>query len=106
MRIETHGQHFEVTPALRAYVETKFARLGRHFDQPLDVRTQLGVRKPSYMAEATVSLNGRSLHADAGGQTVYAAIDILADKLDRMILKRKQIRAAAKAQRLEFAEVE
>ena len=34
MRIDTHGQQIEVTPALRDYVETKLARLGRHFDQP------------------------------------------------------------------------
>ncbi|GAB2503721.1 ribosome-associated translation inhibitor RaiA [Pseudoxanthomonas sangjuensis] len=94
MRIETHGQQIEVTPALREYVETKFQRLGRHFDQPLDVRTQLGVRKPDYVAEATVSLAGRTLHADAGAQTMYAAIDILADKLDRLVLKHKGKRIA------------
>lgn len=94
MRIETYGQQIEVTPALREYVETKLNRLGRHFDQPLDVRTQLGVRKPDYVAEATVSLAGRTLHADAGAQTMYAAIDILADKLDRLVLKHKEKKIA------------
>ena len=90
MHIDTHGHEIEVTPALREYVETKLQRLGRHFDQPLDVRTQLGIRKPDYVAEATLSLAGRTLHADAGAQTMYAAIDILADKLDRLLLKHKQ----------------
>ncbi|MFT3763438.1 MAG: ribosome-associated translation inhibitor RaiA [Pseudoxanthomonas sp.] len=90
MRIETYGHQIEVTPALREYVETKFQRLGKHFDQPLDVRTQLGIRKPDYVAEATLSLAGRTLHADAGAQTMYAAIDILADKLDRLVLKHKE----------------
>jgi len=90
MRIETHGQQIEVTPAMREYVETKFKRLGRHFDQPLEVRTQLGIRKPDYLAEATLSLAGRTLHADAGAESMYAAIDILADKLDRLLLKHKQ----------------
>lgn len=90
MRIETHGQQLEVTPAMREYVETKFKRLERHFDQPLDIRTQLGIRKPDFVAEATLSLAGRTLHADAGAQTMYAAIDILADKLDRLLLKHKQ----------------
>ncbi|MFT4256975.1 MAG: ribosome-associated translation inhibitor RaiA [Pseudoxanthomonas sp.] len=89
MRIETYGHQIEVTPALREYVETKFKRLGKHFDQPLDVRAQLGVRKPDYVAEATLSLAGKTLHADAGAQTMYAAIDILADKLDRLVLKHK-----------------
>ncbi|MGH8027497.1 MAG: ribosome hibernation-promoting factor, HPF/YfiA family [Pseudoxanthomonas sp.] len=90
MRIETHGQQIEVTPAMREYVESKFKRLERHFDQPLEVRTQLGIRKPDYLAEATLSLAGRTLHADAGAETMYAAIDILADKLDRLLLKHKQ----------------
>lgn len=90
MHIETHGHEIEVTPALREYVETKLQRLGRHFDQPLDVRTQLGIRKPDYVAEATLSLAGRTLHADAGAQNMYAAIDILADKLDRLVLKHKE----------------
>ncbi|MCY7312814.1 MAG: ribosome-associated translation inhibitor RaiA [Pseudoxanthomonas sp.] len=90
MRIETHGQHIEVTPALREYVETKLQRLGRHFDQPLEVRAQLGIRKPDFVAEATLTLAGRTLHADAAAETMYAAIDILADKLDRLLLKHKQ----------------
>lgn len=90
MHIETHGHEIEVTPALREYVETKLQRLGRHFDQPLDVRTQLGIRKPDFVAEATLSLAGRTLHADAGAQNMYAAIDILADKLDRLVLKHKE----------------
>ena len=32
MRIETHGQQIEVTPALRDYVESKLQRLARHFE--------------------------------------------------------------------------
>jgi putative sigma-54 modulation protein len=75
---------------MREYVETKFKRLERHFDQPLEVRAQLGTRKPDYLAEATLTLAGRTLHADAGAETMYAAIDILADKLDRLLLKHKQ----------------
>ena len=90
MRIDTHGHEIEVTPALREYVETKFKRRERHFDQPLEVRGQLGIRKPDYLAEATLNLAGRTLHADAAAETMYAAIDILADKLDRLLLKHKQ----------------
>ena len=77
MRIETYGHEIEVTPALREYVETKLKRLERHFDQPFEVRTQLCTRKPDYVAEATLSVAGRKpLHADAGAQTMYAAIGI------------------------------
>ena len=90
MRIETHGQQIEITPALRDYVESKLARLARHFDQPFDVRTQLSIDKPAHRAEATVNLAGRTLHADANAVDMYAAIDLLADKLDRLLVKHKE----------------
>ena len=90
MRIETHGQQIEVTPALRDYVETKLQRLARHFEQPFDVRTQLSLDKPDHRAEANVLIAGRTLHADAAAENMYAAIDLLADKLDRLVLKQKE----------------
>lgn len=90
MRIETHGQQIEVTRALRDYVENKLARLKRHFDQPCDVRTVLHVDKSGHKAEATVTVSGRTLHADATGIDMYAAIDLLADKLDRLLVKHKE----------------
>lgn len=90
MRIETHGQQIEVTPALRDYVEGKLARLERHYDQPFEVRTQLSLDKPEHRAEATVNIAGRILHADASAVDMYAAIDLLADKLDRLLVKHKE----------------
>ncbi|MFT4248239.1 MAG: ribosome-associated translation inhibitor RaiA [Pseudomonas sp.] len=90
MRIETYGQQVEVTPALREYVETKLQRLQRHFDQHCEVRTQLALKKPDHHVVATVNLPGRTLHADASAPTMYAAIDLLADKLDRLVLKHKE----------------
>lgn len=90
MRIETHGQQIEVTPALRDYVESKLARLGKHYEQPLEVRTVLTLDKPEHRAEATVNIAGKTLHADARAIDMYAAIDLLADKLDRLLMKHKE----------------
>ena len=90
MQIETHGQQLEVTPALRDYVETRLARLARHFEHPCQIRVQLGLDKPEHKAVATVNLSGRTLHTDASGQDMYAAIDLLADKLDRLLMKQKE----------------
>jgi putative sigma-54 modulation protein len=90
MRVETHGQQIEVTAALREYVETKLQRLARHFDHPFDVRAQLSLDRPDHRAEATVNVSGRTLHADASAADMYAAIDLLADKLDRLLMKHKE----------------
>ena len=90
MQIETYGQQMDVTPALHRYVETRFERLGRHFEGDCEIRVQLGLEKPDHKAEANVTLAGRKLHADALGQDMYAAIDLLVDKLDRLLMKQKE----------------
>ena len=90
MQIETYGQDVEVTPALREYVDSKLERLSRHVDQPFTVRVQLCLDKPNHKAEANVTLAGKALHADASAIDMYAAIDLLADKLDRLLMKQKE----------------
>ena len=37
-----------------------------------------------------MNLPGRTLHADASAVDMYAAIDLLADKLDRLLMKQKE----------------
>ncbi|MEO5962623.1 MAG: ribosome-associated translation inhibitor RaiA [Thermomonas sp.] len=91
MQIETYGQQMEVTPALRDYVETRLSRLSRHFEHPCEIRVQLGVDKLEQRAEATITLAGRApMHAIANGVDMYAAIDLLTDKLDRLLMKHKE----------------
>ena len=90
MRIEISGHQIDVTAALREYVETKLAKLERHFDHLLDVHVILSVDKLDHKAEATVHATGRTLHADSVAESMYAAIDLLADKLDRQVIKHKE----------------
>ena len=90
MKIDISGHQIEVTPALRDYVRSKLERLARHFDNVLDVHVILSVDKLDQKAEATMALSGRSLHAESVAEDMYAAIDLLADKLDRQVLKVKE----------------
>ena len=48
------------------------------------------VEKLRQKAEATVQVSGRRIYADAVDQDMYAAIDALADKLDRSVKKHKE----------------
>ena len=43
MNLKISGHHLEVTPALRAYVESKLERIKRHFDNVIDVTVTLSV---------------------------------------------------------------
>ena len=90
MQINLTGHHVDITPALRGYVEKKFDRIVRHFDQVIDVHCVLTVEKLEQRAEATLGVSGAKIHAIASDGDMYAAIDALADKLDRMVKKHKE----------------
>lgn len=90
MKIEISGHQIDVTAALREYVITKLERLQRHSDHVLDVHVILSVDKLEQKAEATLNLTGRSLHANSVSEDMYAAIDLLIDKIDRQVLKVKE----------------
>lgn len=89
MQINLTGHHVEVTSSLRDYVDTKFAKLERHFDHINNVHVVLTVEKLDQKAEATIHLKGAEVHASAVNSDMYASIDTLVDKLDRQILKYK-----------------
>jgi len=90
MQLNVSGHHVEVTPALKAYVEKKLDRIVRHSDHVIDVHCILTVEKLEQRAEATVNLSGSQIHANATDTNMYAAIDSLADKLDRAVKKHKE----------------
>ncbi len=92
MQINLTGHHVDITEALRSHVENKFARLGRHFDHVLKAHVVLRVEKLDKKAEATLYVNGGKLFADSVHEDMYAAIDILMDKLDRQVVKYKEKR--------------
>lgn len=90
MQINLTGHHIDITDALRDYVDTKFAKLERHFDHINNVHVILNVEKATQKAEAKLHLNGGEIFADAEHTDMYAAIDGLIDKLDRQVIKHKE----------------
>jgi putative sigma-54 modulation protein len=90
MQLSVTGHHVEVTQALREYVGTKLAKLERHFDHMTDIHCILTVEKLVHKAEATVHMGGGTIHADSTEDDMYAAIDMLVDKLDRQVKKHKE----------------
>jgi putative sigma-54 modulation protein len=92
MQMTLTGHHVDITAPLKSYVEKKLDRVARHFDQVIDVHCVLTVEKLSHKAEATLHVSGSNIHADAAEPDMYAAIDVLTDKLDRMVKKHKEKR--------------
>ena len=94
MNLTISGHHLEVTPALRSYVTSKLDRITRHFDQVVDVKVLLTVEKQKekekrQRAECTLHVKGNDLFVESAHFDLYAAIDELMDKLDRMVVRHK-----------------
>jgi putative sigma-54 modulation protein len=90
MQLNITGHHLEITTPLKEYVESKLGRLQRHSDQITITHVILTVEKLVQRAEATIHIAGGDLFAQAESEDMYAAIDALADKLDRQLIKHKQ----------------
>jgi ribosome hibernation promoting factor len=92
MNLNVSGHHLEVTPAIRTYVQSKLERVKRHFDHVIDAHVILTVEKLKQKAEVTLHVRGKELHCKSEEDDLYAAIDLLADKLDRQVLRYKDKR--------------
>ena len=89
MRLTISGHHLAVSGSLQRYVQGKLERVGRHFDHVIDVNVVLSVDKLRQKAEVTLRVRGRGLFAEFVDADLYAAIDGVADKLDRQLLRYK-----------------
>lgn len=90
MNLNITGHHLEITPAIRDYISAKLERVTRHFDHVIDVNVILTVEKLAQKIEANIHVSGKDIFAESSDNDMYAAIDALGDKLDRLVLKHKE----------------
>jgi putative sigma-54 modulation protein len=90
MNLNLTGHHLLITPAIREYVTSKLERVTRHFDHVIDVNVVLSVDKLRQQITANLHIRGKEIHAECVEADMYAAIDALADKLDRRVKKHKE----------------
>ena len=90
MNLHMTGHHLEITPSIREYVSSKMIRINRHFDHVIDVNVIMSVDKLQQKVEANVHLSGKDIFAESVDQDMYAAIDLLVDKLDRQLVRHKE----------------
>lgn len=89
MILNITGRNLEVTPAIRDYVQNKIGRLNKHFDTVVEAQIILSVERLKHTAEVTLPVTGKILHCSDSEESLYSAIDLLTDKLERQIVKYK-----------------
>ena len=97
MRLQVKGKNVEITPSLREYVETKFAKLDKQLADLTQVELELSEEKnPSIpenqIAEGTIFTKGPTLRAREASAEIRASIDRLAENLERQVKRYREKR--------------
>jgi putative sigma-54 modulation protein len=103
MKLVIHGKNIELTDAIREYVHQKIEKAVNHFQSlTTEVDVHLSVaRNPrissKQSAEVTIYANGSVIRAEESSESLYASIDLVADKIARQLRKYKEKRQSTKA---------
>lgn len=89
MDIKITGRHVEVTDSIKNYVNEKIGKVEQYFDNITSTKVILSIEKDNQVAEAIITVPGSEFVAKADDKDLYAAIDMLEDKLARQLRKHK-----------------
>ncbi|WP_053368276.1 ribosome hibernation-promoting factor, HPF/YfiA family [Bacillus sp. FJAT-27245] len=92
MNYNIRGENIEVTPAIREYVEKKISKLERYFTETPDSNVNVNLKvfqDKTSKVEVTIPMPHLVLRAEESHEDMYAAVDLITDKLERQIRKHK-----------------
>ena len=91
MKLNIRGDKVIVTESIREYIGEKLGRLDKYFENPSDVECKvlIKVKNQDQTIEVTVPTSKFTLRAEERNQDLYAAIDLVVDKLEGQIRKNK-----------------
>ena len=90
MKFNIHGKNIEVTEAIKGYIESKIGRVEKYFkDTDLTATVTIRVRGKEQIVEVTIPASKMVLRAEEKHNDLYAAVDLVSDKLERQIRKNK-----------------
>jgi putative sigma-54 modulation protein len=94
MDIQIQSRNVELNPEAHDYIRKKFDRLQRHLrrmsDAKIEVsRTSARAQADKIIVQMTVTAGGSTLRGQESGVNLFAAVDAVADVLDRQIRRLK-----------------
>lgn len=91
MKINITGRHFDLSDAIRAYVEEKIEKLERVFSGVTEVEVVLKGEDRTFHCEIILHIKNKpqSTVIDVADDSMYAAIDLAVDKAQRQLRKHK-----------------
>lgn len=91
MELNIRGDKLAVTKAIKDYITEKMERLNKYFGNAKNIKANIIIRVKNneQIIEVTVPTSKFTLRAEEKHVDLYAAIDLVVDKLERQIRKNK-----------------
>lgn len=90
MEIIIHSRHLDATEAIKSYINKKASKLTKYSTKITKVQFTLKIEGVNNIVEAICSTAGPTLVAEMTDADMYAAIDLVMDKLEKQIIKQKE----------------
>lgn len=87
MQISVTFRQLEPSDALKTYVTERLRKFKRYLDGPLEAHVVLGLEKFRHLADITINSNGHLVKGREENADMYAAIDLVVDKIDMQLRK-------------------
>ncbi len=87
MQIAVTFRHIEPSEALKNYVTERLNKFKRYLDGPVEAHVVLSLEKFRHLADVTIDNNGRIIKGKEENADMYAAIDLVMDKIDMQLKK-------------------
>lgn len=90
MKCTIRGEKIKATDAIKDYIETKMSRLDKYFkDKDVSANILIKLKGKKEAIEVTIPYDKYILRSEEVHDDLYAAIDLVTDKLERQIRKNK-----------------
>jgi putative sigma-54 modulation protein len=100
MNITTTARHYQLTPALKEYAESKVMQLKKYSDNIVTAHIIFELEKYRHAVEVSVHVNGKDFNGREVSEDMYASVDRVVEKLERQIRRHKGKRFGKKTPRL------
>lgn len=99
MQISVTFRQIEPSEALKNYVTDRLSKFKRYLEGPVEAHVVLGLEKFRHLADVTIDSNGRIIKGREENTDMYAAIDLVMDKIDMQLKKFRDKQRGAKGDR-------
>ncbi|MCF0143080.1 MAG: ribosome-associated translation inhibitor RaiA [Parasporobacterium sp.] len=89
MKINISSKNYSMSDKLHGYIEEKLGKLDKYFNEDVTANVVVSKQKDVPKIEATINAKQNVFRAEMVNDSIYDAVDMVADKLGKQMIKLK-----------------